>query len=101
MFDLNYLGLGYEDARMVRGVLGIMETYAEEMRKSENPIRILAHLQDATDLTTEYRKNDSYKTEQMKEVLRHLKDEYKVPYSKLEATFIQRNVIIADMQMIR
>ena len=49
------------------------------------------------DLTTEYRKKDSYKTKEIKEVLRHLKDEHTVPYSKLEATFIQGNGIIADI----
>ena len=83
-------------------MLCILEQLAEEtVEMGPRKIHVLEHLQMMTSLVASYKRNDSYKSEQIKEILRYLKDVYKVPYKQLETIFSERKVIIGDLQLIR
>lgn len=102
--DLNYLGLCYEDARVIQGMLDILEKLCEvssEDYQEDNIAPILSYLQIVTDVADQVKKNDSYKNENIKEALKHLQKSLKVPYKNVETIYCQRKIILGDLLLIR
>ena len=77
------------------------EDLAQERAKITGKVLLYEHLQVTTDMVNEYKRNDSYKTDEVREILKHLKDAFKIPYKQVESIFSQRVAIIGDLQLIR
>ena len=57
--DLNFLGLSFDDARIIQGMLDILELLAERSTTASGPksLPILDQLQACSTLVDEYKKN--------------------------------------------
>ena len=58
----------------------LFQTLATDAAKNNGTLVLFEHVQIVTDMASEYKENDSYKSEHIKEILKHLKDTFKIPY---------------------
>ena len=104
-FDLKFLGIHFDDAKLMQGFLEILEALADDQaqataEESHSP-KIFHQLETVTSLVSEYKRNDSHTGDFMKEIFKHLHKKTGVPLTRITGLFCDRRVVIGDLQLVR